>query len=100
MIVLEDCVNHVEYQTDHDEDSLEKLVEDDVESEPMRGSRASRLLRPRPTWNPSGYDPTRTQIQRLLDRGVPQVAFDGVEYTCKARNWTEFSVLRGCTLQS
>ena len=62
MIVLENCVNHVGYQTDHVKDSLENLVKNDLECEPMRGTRASRFLRSRPTWSPSGYDPKRTQL--------------------------------------
>ena len=96
MIVLENCVNHVGYQTDHVKDSLENLVKNDLECEPMRGTRASRFLRSRPTWSPSGYDPKRTPLQSLLDRGVPHVAVDrhGVEYTRRARNWTEYLSIR------
>ena len=96
MVVLESCVDHVGYQTDHAKDSLENLVKDDMECEPMRGTRVSRFLRPRPTWNPSGYDPKRAQLKSLLDKGIPHVAVDrhGVEYTRRAKNWTEYLSIR------
>ena len=92
IIELDDHVDHVEDQRDHVEDPVEKPIEDDVECELMPGARVSRFLKPRPVWNPSGYAPTKKLLKELLDRGVPHVAIDrhGVEYTRRARNWTEY----------